>query len=75
MASKGKLTNCTLCGAALKRETREVTRTYRGVSYTFMQPGDFCDECKEGFYSLDDLRETMAVRVEKKRQIDISLKE
>ena len=50
---------CTVCGkGTVKREARKVAYTYKGVTVEVMQPGEWCDECGEGFLSPQDMAAT-----------------
>ena len=39
---------CHECGAAMTRDVRPMTITYKGLSATFDMPGWYCGECGEG---------------------------
>ena len=52
---KTALSECAVCGGALKRETRSQTITYRDRSRTYDQPGQWCQACGEGFFDDDDM--------------------
>lgn len=55
--------NCPVCGnGQLKRETRLVSFTYRGVTIEAEQPGDWCQTCGEGILSADDMATTTKMR-------------
>jgi HTH-type transcriptional regulator/antitoxin MqsA len=43
---------------------------YRGATYTYSQPGDYCEDCGEGFLTPEDLDATFIGQVEFKRQCD-----
>lgn len=47
---------CPKTGAAMRRDIRPMTLTYKGEAITFDQPGWYCDECDEGILAGKDLR-------------------
>ena len=61
---------CPFCDVKLKRETRKIKRKHKGVEYTINQPGEWCDECNEGFFHPEDLKATREERDRKKREIE-----
>ena len=47
--AKQKKSVCPVCFKGhLERRVKKVTDTYRGHSFTYHQPGDWCDHCEEG---------------------------
>ncbi len=47
---------CPLDGAAMLREERPLTLTYKDKSITFDMPGWYCRECGEGIHSGEDMK-------------------
>jgi len=47
---------CPLDGAAMLREARPLTLTYKDKSMTFDMPGWYCHECGEGIHSGEDMK-------------------
>ena len=46
---------CPLCESPLVRETRNVSAVYKDKKFDYLQPGEWCSECGEGFLSAEDL--------------------
>ena len=47
---------CPLDGAAMLREERPLTLTYKDKNMTFDMPGLYCHECGEGIHSGEDMK-------------------
>jgi HTH-type transcriptional regulator/antitoxin MqsA len=47
---------CPLDGAAMLREERPLTLTYKDKNMTFDMPGWYCHECGEGIHSGEDMK-------------------
>ena len=41
---------CPLCESPLVRESRNVTAVYKDKNLSYLQPGEWCSECGEGFF-------------------------
>lgn len=61
---------CPLCGAPLVRETRNVYAVYKDKKIDYLQPGEWCSVCGEGFLSAEDLALSKQERTDQKRIID-----
>ena len=61
---------CPLCESSLIRETRYVTAAYRDRSFNYLQQGEWCSQCGEGFLSAKDLALSKQERTDRKRIID-----
>jgi len=46
---------CPLCEAPLVRESRNVSMVYKDKTFNYLQPGEWCSGCGEGFLSAEDL--------------------
>ena len=65
------MTNCPICGLALKKDIRNRIVNFKGHSFTVeKQPGLFCDDCNEAFYSHDDLKKTALEVADFKRSVE-----
>lgn len=64
------LHTCPLCDSMLIRATRTIKRKYKNVEYTIDQPGEWCDECGEGFFHGEDFKATREKLDKIKREID-----
>ena len=67
---KQDLKLCPLCEAPLVRETRNVSMVYKDKKFDYLQPGEWCSGCGEGFLSAEDLVLSKQERADKKRFIN-----
>ena len=67
---KQNLKLCPICEAPLVRESRNVSMVYKDKIFSYLQHGEWCSECGEGFLSSEDLALSKQERTEKKRIID-----
>lgn len=65
---------CPICSGGLERAEKETTLTYKGKNLTFLQPGEYCLQCHEGFLSPADMKATKKEIVDFKREVDGYLK-
>ena len=61
---------CPLCEASLVREPRNVSAVYKDKTFSYLQSGEWCSECGEGFLSAEDLALSKQERTDQKRIID-----
>jgi YgiT-type zinc finger domain-containing protein len=56
-----KTLNCPICFEGhLERKVKRVTRTYRGHTIEYDQPGEWCDNCGEGILTGADALKNQA---------------
>ncbi|MCK5198621.1 MAG: type II toxin-antitoxin system MqsA family antitoxin [Spirochaetales bacterium] len=61
---------CPLCESPLVKESRNVNAVYKDKNFSYLQPGEWCSECGEGFLSSEDLALSKQERTDQKRIID-----
>ena len=64
---------CPLCKAPLVRESRNVSMVYKDKQFDYVQPGEWCSGCGEGFLSAGDLVLSKQERTDQKRIIEYRL--
>ncbi len=69
---KQDLKLCPLCEASLVRELRNVNAVYKDKNLSYLQPGEWCSVCGEGFLSAEDLALSKQEQNEQKQGFDSS---
>lgn len=68
------LKRCPVCESSLIRETRNVSAVYKGQTLNYSQPGEWCNNCGEGFLNSEDLAASKQARIDQIRTIEHKLK-
>lgn len=48
------MNNCPICNGKLNKKTHKKNMLYKNKNLTIEMTGDYCDECKEGFYNEEE---------------------